>query len=108
MLNPTEEEVQLITLDEDGKCQYGYDVGPSGVIYWKFYKTVPEWSLKHGNHSREAQEVWLVPYKQHIMSMEQSSKVGMTDGLLPVGSFQSLVPPTELDPGAKKVIFRAG
>jgi len=99
--------MEIIKLDEDGTCKYHYDVSPLGIVYVKYHQITNSF-LKYGKNTKEAKEIYLIPYKQHIQ-VHQQQKVGMTDCLIEgTSKAVELIPPTEFDINNKTIIYKAG
>jgi hypothetical protein len=49
LISSRDSSIDLLSVDEDGKCEYFYDMSPLGLIYGKKRK-VESGSLKYGNN----------------------------------------------------------
>lgn len=74
-------------MDEDGRCQYFYDISGMGLVLGK-KREVQSGDLKYGENLSFIESVELIPFKEHIQL--QSDKVGLSE-LLP-GSTSSAAP----------------
>lgn len=89
MISSREDSLNLLPVDEDGKCTYFYDMSPQGLIYAR-KKKVESGTLKYGNNSYYIDSLYHIPFKHHIQLQTQQQQLGLTQ--LP-GSVADPVPP---------------